>query len=477
MYKSLLKDASLYSVSTILARGFSLITVPIFTRILSPADYGALDLLSYLAIFMPLLFGLALDQAIARFYIEAETELEKKRIASTVFFYTLTALFLVALVASLFADRLAASWLSNQVGSGTVVMAFILVWVNSVFYIANNQLKYMFAARKYALCNIGHTVLSTALSIWFIVSMHWGVFGVFLAQTISLACFAGLSLYYARSAYAMTFDWSRFKSMVHYSLPLVPSTVAFFGMQYVDRYALNELKGLHDVGIYGIGARLASLVFLFLTGFQGAWHPIVMKTYREPGAKEKFRTVFNYFVFVTSSILVAVSLFGPEALVVLTTAEYSQGYIVVPLLIASAILSSIGNYFTYGIQIERKSRFRLYINVGGLIINIILNVFFIRMLGVIGAALATFVSFLIMAWASMAASQRLYYVPYEWGRLLTSLGIALAVSHVVVASPLGISMQMILLKLVLTAISILAIGKMLRIAAPRNIVAAFQRTS
>jgi O-antigen/teichoic acid export membrane protein len=477
MYKSLLKDASLYSLSTVLARGFSLVTVPIFTRILTPADYGALDLLSYLAVFLPLLFGLALDQALARFYIEAETELEKKRIASTVLFYTTVALLPVAIAGSLAAEKLAEAWLDNQVGPRTVVMAFILVWVHSVFFITNNQLKYMFAAKKYALCNIGHTILSTALSVWFIISLHWGVFGVLLAQTVSLACFTGLSLYYGRSAYAIIFDWERFRSMLHYSLPLVPSTVAFFGMQYVDRYALNELRGLHDVGIYGMGARLASLVFLFLTGFQGAWFPVVIRAYREPGARERFRTVFNYFVFVTSSILVVVSLFGQEMLILLTTESFSQGYIVAPLLIASAILSSIGNYFTYGIQIEKKSRIRLYINIVGFIINIVLNIVFINAFGVIGAALANFVSFLIMAWTGMVVSQRLYYVPYEWNRIVLGLGIALLVSHLVLVSPAGISLQVMLLKLALTVITILVVAKIFKISSPRNIIAALQRAS
>ena len=79
-------------------------------------------------------------------------------------------------------------------------------------------------------------------------------------------------------------------------------------MQYVDRYVINELKSLADVGIYGIGARLASLVNLFLTGFQGAWHPIVMKTFKEPDAPERFRVVFNYYTFITSAILLLLSL-------------------------------------------------------------------------------------------------------------------------------------------------------------------------
>ena len=87
MFARLFKDASLYSVSSLISRGLSLITVPLFTRVLSPADYGALDLLSTMMVIAPMLIGLALDQAISRFYLDAKDELEKKRIASTVLFY------------------------------------------------------------------------------------------------------------------------------------------------------------------------------------------------------------------------------------------------------------------------------------------------------------------------------------------------------------------------------------------------------
>ena len=178
MYKRLLKDASLYSVSSLLARGFSLITVPIYTRLLDPADYGVLDLLSYTAVLIPLVIGMALDQALARFYLDAKNEEEKKRIASTVLLYTVFVyIIFIPFVGSL-AEDLAKGWLSHQVGKGTVMLVFLLIWIQAVFYIANNQLKYRFMSRQYALCNIGNTVLSISLGLLFVVYFRLGVAGI-----------------------------------------------------------------------------------------------------------------------------------------------------------------------------------------------------------------------------------------------------------------------------------------------------------
>ena len=227
MYKRLIKDASVYSISSVLARGFSLITVPIYTRILNPADYGALDLLSYFAVLAPLITGAALDQAVGRFYLDSDDEAEKKRIASTVLFYTVFILCIFIPIARPIAEYMANTWLSGQVTYQTVLLVFAFAWTQSIFNIVCNQLKYLFLSKKFAICNIGNIIVSTILSFSFVVIFDLGVFGVFLGQTLGQLVFVTLSLYYARESYAPVFHWHTLKRMLGYSLPLVPGTVAF----------------------------------------------------------------------------------------------------------------------------------------------------------------------------------------------------------------------------------------------------------
>lgn len=470
MYKRLLKDASLYSVSSLLARGFSLITVPIYTRILSPADYGALDLLSYTAVLVVLIMGAALDQAVARFYLDVEDDSEKKRIASTVLIYNIFVFALLIPLAKPLAGWMAHGWLGDQVDEATVVLAFIYIWVNAIYYIANNQLKYLFLSKQFALCNIGNTVLSIVLSFVFIVYFKWGIFGIFLGMTLGAGLFALLSLYYARASYALTYHWGTLKQMLVYSLPLVPGTLAFYLMQYVDRFAINALSSLHDVGLYGIGARLASLVNLFLMGFQGAWSPIVFKSFREKEAPEKFKVVFNYYLFTVLTILVGLSLFGREILLLLTTKTFSQGFVVVPLLVLAAILASIGQYFTYGIQIAKKSHYTLFLNCVALAINVALNYFLIPWLGIIGAALATVLSFVFLTVVGMRLSQKLYHVPYKWLNIVAAGLLAVAISNSVTLVSFDVTWQAVVAKAVMAMIVVLVLSRLLSIPLDARLV-------
>lgn len=464
MLRGLLRDASLYSLSSLLARGFSLITVPIFTRILSPADYGALDLLTYVALLAPLVIGCALDQAVGRYYLDSEVPPEEgRRIASTGLFYNVIAFAIVGIALLPAADYLASRWLGGQVGPGTVQIVLAFMWIQSVFYIATNQLRYLFRAKAFALCNIGNTIVSTAASFAFLVWFDLGIAGVFLGQGLGQLIFSVVCIYLARDCYRPVFDLSLLRRMLRYSLPLVPGTLAFFLMQYVDRYILNEMRGLADVGIYGMGARIASLVNLFLMGFQGAWWPVMMNNFREPGAPTRFRQVFEVYLFLTLIILVVLSLFGKEVLLALTTPAFAQGYVVVPLLVLGAVMASTANYFSYGIQIAEKNHLRMFLNLGALAASVVLNILLIPVMGVLGAALANAVCLTLLAAGSIAVSQRYYPVPYSWPRSLMVLLVAILASHAVIFWDVEVSLATTFLKVALTVIVALLLAGLLKI--------------
>ncbi len=469
MLRALLRDASLYTVTAVAGRMMSLLTVPIFTRYLAPADYGVVDLLTYLALFVPLLVGLALDQAVARYYADAQNDEERRRIASTVLIYFTVGLLLVALVAMMAADVVATGLLHGETDVATVRMAMVFLWLNAVFFITNNQLKYMLKARLYALANLGNAVVGAGLGVTFLSVGEMSVFGVFLAQSVSLALFALVSLYAARSAYRIVFHLATFRRMLKYSLPLVPATAAFFVMQYVDRYVISELRGLEEVGLYGIGARVAGLVNLILWGFQSAWYPLIMRNHASPDTPRQVATVFSYYVLATGTMLVLVSLFAPEILRVLTTPDYYAAYRFVPLLIAAAVLCSIANYFSFGLQIAKKSLQRMYINLAVIVVNVAAAILLVDQLGAMGAAIAAFISFGLLAVISLGVSQKYYAVPYRWSALLSVGVVAVLAAHLVLVFPETGEIVWLPIKLLVAAAAAFVMASLLDIPLLRDV--------
>lgn len=463
MYKSLLKNASLYSISSLISRGFSFITVPIYTRLLSPADYGAYDLLSNMVLLVVLLMGCQLDHALARFYHDAADDDERKTISSSILLFTVFLFVPFLFAVEPVSAWLANDWLNHQVNVITVEITFVLIWTQAVYVIANNQLNYAFKTKEFAICSITSTVFGVTLSLLFVAHFGLGVAGLLLGQTVGTFLAMLLSLFFGRAYFAWTFSSSQLAQMLKYSLPLVPGALAFYLMQYVDRYALNHFVGIAEVGLYGIGARVAMLINLFLSGFQGAWTPVVMSSYREAGARRHFKTVFNYYLFAVLMVLVGLSLFGEEILLLLTNKNFSQGFVVIPLLLLSAILSSITHYFTYGIQIAKKSGLRMMLNLAGLAINSGLVYWLAPRYGMIGAALATALSFVFMSVVGMAISQHFYAVPYRWRRILTASLFAIAVSNAVLLADCEINLQTELLKAAAALFALLFLAKLLAI--------------
>ena len=470
MYRQLLKDASYYSVGPLLARVLSLVTVPVFTHILSPTNYGALDILGASAVLAALFVGAALDQALGRFYLEASEETERKRIASTVLIYYVSAFTLFAAAALPFSEDAARLWMRGEVDYKTVAAALIFVWANGIFYIASNQLKYLFLSKAFAVCAIGNSVVSTLLSLLFVVYFRMSVFGIFIGQAVGVVIFALLAVYFARNAYRLTFNCRLLKTLLTYSLPLIPGTMALYLMQYLDRFAIQDLVNLRAVGIYGIGVRLASVINLFLAGFHSAWSPIVFRSFHEPNAPEKFRVVFNYYLFIVLVVMMTVSLFSREALLLLTTKTFSRGFVVVPLLMLSAILISIGQHFTYGIPIAKKSHYRMVLNLIAVTMNAVLNYTLIPLFGIVGAALATTLSAAFFAAAGMIVSQRLYPVPYQWRMLASALVLAVVVANAVTVPGVPIGWAASAVKVGVMTIGIAFLARILHILKGRGLI-------
>jgi O-antigen/teichoic acid export membrane protein len=169
-----------------------------------------------------------------------------------------------------------------------------------------------------------------------------------------------------------------------------------------------------------------------------------------------------------SAVLMIISLFGREILTILATTQFSSGYMVVPLLIGSAILATIANYFSCGIELRKKTIMKTYMNLAGFILNIILNIIFIRQFGLLGAALATFTSLLMMAVAGMTISQRLFYVPYEWGKVIVTLVLAMAVSLTIFVYPFQLSAYTILFRLTLWGLALIVFSEIIGIVSLRE---------
>jgi len=412
LLRQAISHSAQYGAAALVSRAASLVIVPIYTRVLAPSDYGQLDLLIAFGSLVQLTVALEVSQGLARHYADADTAGDRRLLASTSLWFTIAAYLAFVLVATSLSAPLS-GLIIGQSAPDLVVAAAVWILSGGVFYLVLNQLRWMLDPRGYAVVSACGTVASIAFSVALVVAGHLGVLGVLLGGAIGNILGFGLGLYQARSVYGATFSLDRLRQMLSFSLPLVPSGVAVFVTLYVDRIAISRLMTNADVGLFGIGYRLAAITSLLIVATQTAITPIVYQRHREPEAPAQLAAIFRAFAAVALGLSLALAMFANQIMRLFTTPPFYASAVVVPLLAPALVLS--GMYvLAPGLAIAKRTGSIAIVSVAGALLNTALNLLFIPVLGIQGAALATLLGAGSMFSAYMILSQRLYPVPHRW---------------------------------------------------------------
>jgi len=425
--KRFFKDAATYAVSGMATTFIGVVMVPIYTRVFTPSEYGALDLINTLLAFLILFGMMGQPSAVGRFYVDAESDLDRRLYASTsgVFVFLLAAV--VAAIGLLARGPVADFLLGTRVYGPALVVAMMTFPFTVLFRFLQNMLKWRQEPLRYLLVSVGAMVLGLGLTIYLVVVAGMGVTGVFLAMLVNSVVFSSVAFIAGRTSFAAGFSRSRLSDLLKFGAPLIPVGIAYYLLTYSNRYFLRYFEGLETVGLYAIGVRVSAVLALMLNGFQMAIGPFVYSHYKEPDAPQTFAKTFDYVSVATTLAVTTLALFASDIVAVFATPTYMPAHVVVPLLAAGTAMYGLGAYFSFGIGIAKKTIHRAWTGALAAGVNVLLNVVLVPRWGMMGAACATAFSFALLAWIQMRLSQKYYRVPYRFGRNFAMYGAAAAV--------------------------------------------------
>jgi len=419
-FRSFLKDSGIYIVPTILAQGVNLFLVPLYTRVLSPSDYGAIDMLKVLSSLALLVVALEISQAFGRFYVDEKTVKGKKIISSTSLFFTIFTFLCFIVICQLFAPFLA----KYVLGADGLVTFFrigsIYIAVKGILLFLNIQFRYELKSKEYAINNILLFIVTALTSIFLAYVLKWGLIGMVIGLLTGSIVSLIYGLILLRSSYDFIFDLNKLREMLKFSFPLVPSGIAIFLTAYIGRIMINNYLSLTEVGLFGIAFRLASVVILLVSGVNRSLMPLVYNNYEKKETPEQLTKIFRLFVSVALLFFVGLSLFANEILILLTTPDFYESSEIIIYLVPAVLLSQM-YIFGPGLALAKKTKIIMWISIGTAIITIFLNWIFIPQFGYKGAAIATLITYLCVFVVTMYYSQKHYYIPYEWGNIILSV--------------------------------------------------------
>jgi O-antigen/teichoic acid export membrane protein len=434
MLRAFVRDGAIYAIPSFLSRGLSLVLVPLYTRVLNPSDYGALDLFMTFAGVVNLTIALEVSQGVARFYASEPDPQRKVAYASSALWFTIA-------VYTLFATAmLALPGLSTLImGQSGLDAAFkvgiVYIWINSVYHLIQNQFRWELRSRDYAVTSILMTVVTASVAVMLTVVLRWGLVGLLVGSVAGSAAATCMGLFRLRTSFRAVLSVRQLKQMLAFSTPLVVSGIAVWLNTYVDRLVIRHYLTIDDVGLYGVGYRIASIAGLVMVGFQGALTPLVYAHFQKPDTPWQLARVFRCFLAVALTVFLTLTLFAHDILQIMTTPAYFGGAVVVIYLVPVAFLANM-YIFSPGIGIAKKTHLLVWINVGGGLLNLVLNLVLVPQMGITGAGLSSLIAYTAVFGLITVMGQRLYHVPHRFGVLSAAVITAAVLATCVPLLPL-----------------------------------------
>jgi O-antigen/teichoic acid export membrane protein len=416
MLKRFLKDTGIYGISGVISKGVSIFLVPFYTRVLTPNDYGIIDLIAVVSAIVTTSVSLQITQAVARFLADERTLENKINVSSTALIFNIVAYSFFIIIAQVFAPF----WAKLILGSNSYTYIFRVasfsMFTTGLYYFVQNQLRWLIRPKKFMLVSVTYTFVTIPTTVFFVLILKTGVIGVFYAYIIgAFVCFS-LGIYLSRDSYQYVFNVGKLKEMLRFSLPLVPSSVGVFFITYSQRLLIRGMMTLADLGLYGVATRLTSVVNIAFQSINAALVPIVYDEYKEKETPQKLSQLFNFMFFVLFTTFLALSLFSKEIIQLLTTPAYYSAYKIIPFLFTYQIFNGM-LVFSVGMAIEKKTKHIAIINTIGAIFSVALSVVAIFYFGIMGVAMAVALQSIAVFSLQMFYSQKFYYVDYKFKKI------------------------------------------------------------
>ncbi len=429
--KTLLRDSVIYTIPAVVSRGLGLILLPLYTHVLSPEQFGIMDMFLTVGNLIALTVALEISQATARYYVEAADDVARNRYVATGFYFTVASYLLFALLAYLMASPITRSLTGSAEYTYHFRLSIAYMVLNGIFIYLQNQLRAELRSKAYTLASFIFSGAWCGTVFWLVYLRGMGLEGILLSM-IAGSGSGTLYGFYALHARCMSkASLGTLRQMLAFSAPLVASGVCVFVNVYIDRLMINHFIGLADVGLYGLAFRIAAIAGLSTAGFQGALTPMIMHGYKHAETPHQIARVFSGFAAFALVLYVILALFAEDVLALFVPPSY---YAAAPLVSILTLAVLFGNMYIFapGMTIAKKTHLIFKINLVGAAVNLTLNIAFISSFGALGAALATAIASIVVFGGYVMLGQRYYAIPYATKRIgacvLAAIGIA-TVNH------------------------------------------------
>jgi len=380
-----------YFSAGLLTKALAFISVPIFTRLLLPSEYGILAVFSSIITIFTILLGLNIHGAVARYYYEKSNDFAEFISSNLIFiiFFNIIVILFIFLIKDLLANFFAIIpyllIIGITISSLTIPLRLFLAYLQ-----ASKQ------SKKYSRISISKGLIALIVSIiWVYLLEENRYYGKVYSTLLITSIFAGYMIYNLTKISKLSFKPEHIKYSLKFGVPLIPHALSGFILTFFDRIIINQLTGSLNTGLYSFAYNVGMIMNIVVMAMNKSWVPLFYENLANNNYKKINDLAYNYSKYIYFSAI-GLILFSREIVSIIADEKYHAALTVVPAIIIGYLgvflYTLYGNYSFYRKKTGLISIATL--SAGG--INIGLNYWLIPIFGYIAAAYTTLVSYFLL---------------------------------------------------------------------------------
>ena len=426
-YRDLLRHSGIYGVGHILSRLSSLLLLPLYTRYLTPADYGCITILDLTNTALGILIGVGIAQAATRFHFDASNDIERNRVWWTA--GTIIALMAVLLIAPAwtFRSSIAHVMLGPEQPYGALYYALTLptLGFSSIEILLMTYLQVRKWSVIFVAFSLTRLVINIALNVSLLVGFNLGILGILIGNltigALSALSLLGLFIFYQRPYDTHPRLFAQFAS---YGAPLIVTTLLAFLMHQADRYFLRLFLDLEQVGIYSIAYQIGQGAnALIILPFGSIWNVIKFEIADQSESPVLYATIFQYFMSVLILCLLAVSLYIKPILALMVAPAYLPAADIAPIICLGYVFFSMISFVTLSAALHKKTHALIIPSLIATSVNLVGNMAIIPLWGAIGAGFVTVKTFAVLMVSNHLVCRRIAPIEFGLAKVIRTLGV------------------------------------------------------
>jgi O-antigen/teichoic acid export membrane protein len=319
----LARHSVIYGLGGLVSRILAVLLLPLYTSYLAPGSYGRVEILTSASAVAVIVLRMGVSTAFFRFYFDYKDAARRLVVVRTSFWFTMAMATAGLVLAVAFASPLSHLL---QLGDhpGLVRAAAIGFWAQMNYEQLTSLFRVEERSVSFALASIANVLITVGATVVLIVGFHQGALGLLVGNFVGTLCVWAALLAYRHEQLGLQFDRQLLRRMQKFGLPLVPSALALWAINFIDRLFVAAYKDAAEVGVYSAAVKIASVITFAMFAFRTAWPAFAYSIDDDRDARRTYSFVLTYLLVVASWIALALGALAPWLTAALTSPRYQR---------------------------------------------------------------------------------------------------------------------------------------------------------